>query len=242
MENRVKMRPLPDLDLARIGPMGLSEKRNALRQLKLGHPPHSLNPMRKSIPDILNVEAGPLAALPRTPWASIANQIAHRCRDASEEDVNQAVGHALYKYADEHNVVGRPQDFFSLALSVGRKVAYWSDAVIAIDSEPYIPFVDPRKAPKLTNAGRQFVFSAMNEHIRVADPDFSNVGLVIFQFKEMADGTRSVVPYFDRGVTLFTFEQLDTMVRETYALWLEVLEEREADARRASSGRKGPLI
>lgn len=222
--------------------MSPAEKRNALRQLKLGHPPHSLNPMRASIPDILNVEAGPLAALPRTSWTSIANRIAHRCRDAAEETANQAVGLALYNYADEHNVVGRPQDFFSLALSVGRKVTYWSNAVIAIDDKPYIPFVDPRKAPRLTNAGRQFVFSAMNEHIRVADPDFAEVGLVIFQFKEMPDGTRSVVPHFDSGKALFSFEQLDTMVRETYALWFEVLEEREADARRASSGRKGTLI
>src|SRR5262245_20922680 len=99
--------------------MGLDDKRSALRQLKLGYPPHSLDPMRKSILDILNIAAGPLATLPRTPWVSIASQIARESRNADEESVNQAVGHALYKYADEHAVAGRPQDFFSLALGVG---------------------------------------------------------------------------------------------------------------------------
>jgi hypothetical protein len=221
--------------------MGPTEKRNALRQLKLARPPHSLNPMRSSIPDIMNIVAGLSPALPRTPWEVIEKQIARRCRDDSEEAVNNAVGLALYEYANEHHMRGRAQDFFSLALGLGRKLTYWSKAVIAIDDRPFIPFVDPRKSPKLSANGRRFVFSAMHEHIRAADPDFANVGLVIFQFKE-SDGKRVVVPHFETGLELFTFEQLDEMVRETYQMWIEVLEEREAEARRRGGGGRGSLL
>lgn len=32
------------------------------------------------------------------------------------------------------------------------------------------------------------------------------------------------------------------MIRETYAIWTEVLGEREAEARRRASGTRGPLI
>ncbi|UYN94700.1 MAG: hypothetical protein KIT25_22185 [Enhydrobacter sp.] len=236
----MKTRLLHNLDLARIGPMTASQKRNALMQIKLGHPPHTLNPMRASIPDIMSIEAGLLPTLPRTPWAAIDKQIRSRCHSEDEEKANLAIGRALYEYADEHRIVGRAHDFFALALGMGRKVSYWSNAVVAIDGDPYIPFVDPRKAPKLQSEGRRFVFSAMHEHIRAADPDFAHVGLVILQF--VGEDERRVVPYFADELELFSFEQLDAMVRETYAIWAEVLEGREADARRTGTGRKGTLL
>jgi hypothetical protein len=242
MESRVKIRPLHDLDLARIAPMGAAQKRNALRQIKLGHPPYSLNPMRQSFSDICNIEAGLFPSMARTPWSAISRQIARRCRSEDEEKANLAVGLALYKYASERGVHGRAQDFFPLALGVGRKISYWAKAVIAIDGKPFIPFVDPRKAPRLWAEGRRFVFSAMHEHIRAADPDFADVGLTILQFKEGPDETRVVVPHFSDGIELFSFDQLDAMVRETYSIWVEVLEEREAEARRTGTGGRGTLI
>jgi len=45
--------------------------------------------------------------------------------------------------------------------------------------------------------------------------------------------------YLDDGETLFTFDELDVMVRETYQLWREVCEERTAETRRRGTGTGG---
>ncbi len=223
--------------------MGLNDKRNALEQLKLGYPPLSLNPMRGSILETFNVEAGPLAsATPRTSWPTISRAISKLCGSENERKANLAAGHALYRYAAEKGLTGRHHDFFSLAMGVSRKVTYWSNAVVAIDGKPFVPFIDPRRTRRLTRTARQFVFSVMNERIRVADPDFADVGLAIIQFDNPEHGPRTATPWFDEGIELFSFETLDKMVRETYEMWAEVLAKREADAHEAGKASRGSLL
>ena len=82
----------------------------------------------------------------------------------------------------------------------------------------------------------------MHERIRAADPDFSEVALGIFQFSLSEKGPRVPILYTDLGVTLFTFEELDQMVRETYEIWREVCEERAAEMRRRAGGKGGGFI
>jgi hypothetical protein len=238
----VKIRPLPDLDLARIAPLDRAKKRAALRQQKDGFPPLSLNPMRLSTPDILSVNPGPLAALQQTPWATVEEAIAKGCRSSKEASANLAAGSALYRYAQDKQIFGRYHEFFPLAIGVNRKVVYWSNAVLAIDGKPHAVFVDPRRTRRLTAIGRRFVFSVMNERIRVADPDFADVGLAIVQFDNPEQGPRTAHPWFDQDVALYSFEELDAMVRETYEVWTEVLAEREVEARRTAYGRRGSLL
>jgi hypothetical protein len=94
---------------------------------------------------------------------------------------------------------------------------------------------------RLTVDGRRFVFSVMHERIRAADPDFANVTLAIVQFSLSTKGPREPAIFTDQGVELFTFDELDQMVRETYQLWMEVYEERAADVRRRGAGGGGLL-
>jgi hypothetical protein len=72
----------------------------------------------------------------------------------------------------------------------------------------------------------------MHERIRVADPDFAEVRLGIYQFSTPNRGPRKPILYTDESVTLFTFDELDEMVRDTYALWHEVCAERIEKMRR----------
>ena len=68
---------------------------------------------------------------------------------------------------------------------------------------------------------------------------------VVFGFAGVslsAEGPRSPVLFTDRGVELFTFDELDQMVSETYAMWREVCEERSADARRRGAAGGGGLL
>lgn len=240
----MKIRPLPDLDLARIAPMPVNEKSNALKQMKAGHPPYSYQPARRSLLEILNVDAGPLGVVPRAPYQQIADEIIKRSKSEAEEIANLAFASALYDFADGEKVVGRRHDFFPLAIGTANKVSFWLPAIVAIEERPTVLFIDPRRAKKLTEIGRQFAFSLMHERIRVADPDFAEVELAIMQFGIDRDNKLKRVPklYTAAGVSLFDFDALDLMIRETYEIWQEILTEREADGRRRGTGTTGGLF
>lgn len=236
----MKMRRLPDLDIARIGPMPREQKKRELEQMKLAFPPYSYDPMRRTILDIFNVQAGPLAPLPRTSLESVKAAIRTYGRGEEERDANLRVAEGLYLWAEDNSVSGRREEFHNLSIGVSEKLTYWSPAVLSLDGRAVVPFIDPRKAKKLTAEARLFAFSAMHERIRAADPDFAAVALGIFQFTNPGEGPRRARLFLDDGLTLYSFDDLDAMVRETYELWREVLEEREAAARRAGDG--GPLF
>lgn len=235
----MKIRPLPEIDLACIAPLPQQQKRNALEALNLGYPPYSYAPVRGSLSDILNIRAGMFGALPRTPWARLKDTIAKRCRKDSEEDANLRVGEGLFKYVDDKSITGRRQEIYPLALGVGTKVVYWHQVLLTIDRRPVIPFFDPRRTKALTTVGRRFVFSVMHERIRAADPDYSGVALGVVQFAVTPKGPREPNLFLDDGEVLFTFEELDEMVRETYEMWREVCEERVAEVHRTGTGGRG---
>jgi hypothetical protein len=182
-----------------------------------------------------------LGTLPRTPWQKIEETISKRATKDSEEIANLRVAEGLYAYAEQRRLTGRHHEIFPLALGVGTKVVFWHPVVLSIDRRPLVPFFDPRRTKSLTIQGRRFVFSVMHERIRAADPDFAEVALGVVQFSLSEKGPRVPILHTDDGVTLFTFEELDQMVRETYEMWREVCEERAAETRRRAGG-KGDLI
>jgi hypothetical protein len=217
------------------------QKRRALEQMKGGWPPYSYNPMRASQLDIMNIAAGPLVDLPRTPWLAIAADITRRCNgDLEAIAANLQAGEGLYNFTTEFEIVGRRHAFYSLAVGLAQKVTYWSPVVLAVEKGPVVPFIDPRRTKKLTLDARRFVFSMMNEHIRVPDPDFAEVRFAILQFANSHSGPRAAISHFDDGIKLWSFAELDEMVRETYELWYEVLDGRTAEARRSAV--KGSLL
>ena len=238
----MKIRPLPEIDLARIAPLARDEKRRALEQIRLGHPPYSYAPMRSATSDLLNVQSDLIGPMPRTPWDKIEQTIRKRSRSDNEQQANLRVAQGLFSYVDENRVVGRRHEIFPLGLGVGTKVVFWQPVILTLSARPVIPFLDPRRAKSLTAEGRRFVFSVMHERIRAADPDFADVSLAIVQFTRSDKGPRQPVVFKDNAVQLFTFDQLDEMVRETYEIWLEVCEERAADVRRRAGGTGGGFI
>ncbi len=233
---------LSEIDLARVCPLEAEQKRKALEAIRYGHPPYSYAPVRGNISDVLNVRAGMIGALPRVPWERIEQDIRRRSRSDAEEDANLRVGRGLFDYVEERTLSGRHHEIFPLALGVGTKVVFWHPVVLSIDRRPLIPFFDPRRTKELTVQGRRFVFSVMHERIRAADPDFSDVALGIFQFTLSDKGPREPILHTDAGVALFTFEELDQMVRDTYEMWREVCEERAAETRRRAGGKSDGFI
>lgn len=233
------MRPLPEIDLARIAPLSRDEKRRALQQVQLGHPPYSYAPVRATISDVLNVQSDLIGPMPATPWDKIQKTIQKRSRTDAEEQANLRVAEGLFNFVQAREIVGRRLDIFPLQLGIGTKVVFWQPIVLTLNDRAIIPFLDPRRAKGLTANGRRFVFSVMHERIRAADPDYADVTLAVVQFTRTEEGSRTPVIFTDETIKLFTFDELDQMVQETYELWTEILEERTAETRRRSAGGGG---
>lgn len=236
------IRPLPDIDLARIAPQPNAQKRKSLEFMRSGRPPFSYKPLRSCYDDIFNIQPDlDFGRAPATSWAVIDAELTKRCRTEVELVHNQRVARGLHDFATSGRVIGRKHEFFPLAMGAGRKVTFWQSMVIAIDEAPYAIFIEPRRTRGLTAEGRRFAFSMMHERIRAADEDFAKVGLAIVRFDNPNENRRAARLYTDNGVTLYTLDELERMVAETYEMWREVCEEREREARRRPTG-TGPLI
>lgn len=237
----MKIRRLPEIDLARITPLPTERKRAELEQFKLGCPTITYKPVRARFADIFNVKPDLFAATDPTAWPVLERLIRAKATSDDERDANLLVAKGLYEFANA--LRSRPHNFFSLSLSVGEKVEYWLPMVTALDGAPLVVFIDPRRGKRLTAEAKRFVFSMMHEHIRVANPDFATARLGVVQFGDAVDDQRPVTLSTDVGVELFGFDQLDQMVRETYDIWREVSEAREDEVRRkAAGGGHGPLF
>ena len=239
-ENQLKIRPLPDLDLARIAPLSRSEQRVQLRQVRFFRPPLSYRPVRKCFPDIFNMQTPMFGPAEPTDWSVIESKLR---RDADHEDelkANIAVAKGLQRYAAANNVTSVAQEFFPMAMSVGQKVTFWLNMILGLDGRPTVPLIDPRLTRTLNSDGRRFAFSMMHERTRAVDPDLEQACLAVIQFGKISDGERAPIIHTDEGISLFGLDELEQMVATTYSLWAEVLEDRADEARR--SGMSGPLL
>lgn len=236
------IRPLPDIDLARIAPQPKNMKGKSLEQMRGGRPPFSYKPLRSCYDDIFNIQPDlDFGTAPATSWEVIEAELTKRCRTEIELVHNKRVARGLHDFATFGRVIGSRHKFFPLAMGAGRKVTFWESMVIAIDSQPHAIFIEPRRTRGLTAEGRRFAFSMMHERIRAADEDFAEIGLAIVRFDDPNEDRRAARLYTDKGVTFYTLDELEQMVAETYEMWQEVCEEREREVRRHATG-TGPLI
>ncbi len=236
------IRPLPEIDLARIAPQRDDMKRKSLEQMKGGFSTFSYKPVRSCFSDILNVQPDlDLGAAQRTPWAVIEAELRKRSRSDEEFKYNQRVALGLHDFATSGRVMGRRHEFFPLSMGMGQKVTFWLPMIVAIDEQASALFIEPRRTRGLTVEGRRFAFSMMHERIRAADEDFSEVRLTIAQFGDPSDDRRAVRLHTDDGIELYPREELEQMVVSTYEMWREVLEERARNAQGRATG-TGSLI
>lgn len=236
------MRPLPDIDLARIAPQRDDQKRRSLEQMRGGRPPFSYKPVRACFDDIFNIQPGlDFGTAEPTPWHSIEAALRRQAKSDVEFEHNKRVAKGLHTFTTSGRVIGRKHEFFPLAMGVGRKVCLWLPMVVAIEDRPHAIFIEPRRTRGLSAEGRRFAFSMMHERIRAADEDFADIGLAIVRFGDPEEDRRDVRLYTDAGIDLHPLDELESMVARTYDIWREVLEERERDARDRPSG-TGPLI
>ena len=229
----MKMRRLSEIDLARIGPLSGEEKLFRLRQLKFGRPPHTYNPLRKSVGDILNVQPEMFAGFGEyTPWGQIEGDITKRSTSESELSFNLGVAKALYNFGVSEGAVSYGKPIAEWVVGYGQAVKYWWNIYTVMREEPYFVFVDPRLNSALNRPAIRFVLSVMNERIRIPEPDFADARLAVCQFPKGVDGERNVRLFDASEFELFDADQMNDMIGETYRLWASVLAERDASERR----------
>ena len=225
----MKIRLLPITDLARIATMEPSLRLHALRQVKSGGGSGSYEPTRRKLPDIVNRRVG---AFPpkRTSWQQIESDISRLSKSDHEERMNKTAAKAIRRYCDENEVEARELDGFPLSFSIGVKLRCWSPALFLYKDRMATPFFDMRRTYRLTREGRRFMFSVMHIALRENNPDYQNVEHEILHLTKTSD--RNIRVISERGMRLFSYDELETMVRDTYELWHSILEERrDASAR-----------
>lgn len=240
----MKIRPLPDTDLARITVLREDAQRRELEKMKLGRPPYSYAPSRSAYLDIFAIQAGPLAPdLSPTPWKKIKSLVLSRSRTVEEQKANLGAAKALYDFATQNNVWGFNYTFNRLTLGSFDSVRFWEPAVLAFGKRRFVFFVDPRSTKRLTTAARNFIFSIMHEHIRANDPDLTSAGLLILSLSpKNGDSARTVYSHYANPEFLLDFSTLDSMIQKTYQIWIDVLNERREEEHRRGTGTSGPLI
>lgn len=213
----MKTRHLPPTDLARIAPLSTDEKVFQLRRFEFGAVPFTYNPVRLAIPDILDASGTLLESLGPTPLVEIERRIKRARMSDQGIEQNLKVARALHEYALLKTLKSRQRDFYSMTLGFIDQIRLWSDLVLVKDDKPLVVFFDTRRGNRLTAIGRKFAYSLQHQHVRLTDPDMVAAGLGVFQFP--ANGAeRSTRLFVHDGSDLFSYEQLEAMIGETYIL------------------------
>ena len=226
----MKICPLPITDLARIATMEPSLRLHALKQVKSGGGSGSYEPTRRKLPDIVNRQPGSFPAKP-TSWDRIERDLARMSKSDHEERMNKTASKAIFQYCADNGIEARELDGFPLTFSIGVKLRCWSPALFLYKDRMAVPFFDMRRTYRLTREGRRFMFSVMHIALRENNPDYQNVEHEILHLSDQTD--RTIRRISEKGMRLFAYDELEEMVRETYGLWLSVLEERRDSAARS---------
>ncbi len=241
MESQVKIRRLPETDLARIAPLTREEKRYELEQVRFFRPPLSYVPFRDRFHDIFNVQFDLLPSVLATSWKKIRSEIVESSKSEEEALANLRVARGLYGYCAKHQLVCRQRNFLPMTLGTGLKVELWHHLIVIRDGVLVVPFIDPRRSKGLNKLGRQFALSLMSHRIRDTDPDLYEARMGIFRFHPKNEKLYVPKLYTDEDIDIFDANYVDEMIDETYQIWQNVLEDRAEEARRAG-GDSGPLI
>ncbi|MEQ9663418.1 MAG: hypothetical protein RLN87_12835 [Parasphingopyxis sp.] len=223
-------RQLPITDLARATVLPLDEQYYALQQVKSGGGRGSYRPTRQNLPDIVNRHPGMFPAK-RAPWRVVRDNVLKKCSSDTERRMNRRAAKAIYDYCQSENVSARELDGYPLSLSIGLKLMCWSPALFVYDDRISVPFFDMRRTYKLTRDANTFMFSVMHHALRVNNPDYRAVKFEILRLRDSK--TRDVFPIMEGSRNLFSYEEIEAMVRVTHTLWLQIIEDRDAEARAA---------
>lgn len=243
-ESRLKIRLLPDIDLANFTTLDPITQRERLRRFKIGIPPFSYHAFRCERPDIVNAQFPLLPPAKPTSWREIERRIRNLADPGDEADACVSVARSYHKFATETQLVARIHNQPTLKLGGGRGFdsCFWEPYVLFFDNRMFIAFIDARRSGGLTAAGRRFAYSMMHEGLRAANPDLASAELLVLKFGTLRHDKKQrplQLLLADKTMKLFDLGQLDTMIGQTYRIWEEVLRDRRDGPSPSGTGTGG---
>lgn len=230
----MKIRRLPDTDLANIAVLPTDAKRSALERFRGGIPPYTYAPVRDNIPNLLTERMSLLADQIQPSWEMASKFISRQCKTIDECVANLAVGQGFHEFCKTEGVSAQRYTFPDLRAPFGHRAQFWLPRVFYLKEQVVLLFLDPRRKGGLSSEAKRLVVSVMHHRVRALLPDFADAELAVFQFRNCASGTRDVVPFFAGSTSLFEVDDIEQMIAETYEIWAEVSEGRAEEARRSS--------
>jgi hypothetical protein len=138
--------------------------------------------------------------------------------------MNKTAAKSIYNYCVEHGIEARELEGFPLTFSIGLKLTCWSPALLIYPDRLAIAFWDMRRNYRLTYEGLRFIFSVIHIALRENNPDYAEVESEVLRLRK--DAVRSIRPISGNGMRLFSYDELEVIVTETYRLWEMIQAER----------------
>jgi hypothetical protein len=205
-----------------------------LRSFKSGGGGWGYDPARAQVFNVFN-PTDPMGLGARQPSLEAVLQAVRRaCREDVQEVSCVEVTRLLWDWAQDFSEGAVEKQIPTLSIGQMASVRYWNNFAFKLDGKPTFIFLDHRRGKALTQLAKNFALSMMHQQIRVADPDFSDAQLAVLQFPHPRQGERYIRATFDDGVDLFSFDELQEMVQETYDIWRDINEERQENLPRAA--------
>lgn len=233
----MKLRRLPETDLARIAPLAPDEKRRQLRSFNSGGGSWSYDPARAQNFNIAN-PINPLGLHSERPTLeTIQRLVIAQCTCEQQQASCIEVVELFDSWYQNNATISVERQIPSMPIGSLGVIRYWENFAAIIEGRGTFIFVDYRRKKYLTSLARKFVFSMMHQQIRMTDPDFYDANLAIVRFPQVDKVTRSILPYFVNDDDLYSLSELNAMIDETYSIWMEVLDERRtSEPKRAAGG------
>jgi hypothetical protein len=131
----------------------------------------------------------------------------------------------------ERRLVAIEKYFNPVPIGFGAKLKLCLDFYTVQGERPVVCFIDPRLHGGLTALGRQFAFSAMYHNLALGD--FSEATFEILRFPRFAIANERYVRVHQFGPSeLVSEDEINEAIDKTYKIWIEVLADREEEARR----------
>ncbi len=232
----MKLRRLPETDLARIAPLGADEKWAQLRSFNSGGGSWSYDPAREQNFNIANPKNPMGLRSPRPSLEKIKTLVSRACSCDEQESSCLEVIELFDEWFSSNASDAIERRIPSMGIGSLGVVRYWESFAAIIEGKPSFLFLDYRRQKGLTAIARRFVFSLMNEQIRRTDPDFHDADLKILQFTQKKGEARIVQDHTFDPESLFTLSELNNMIDETYLIWQAVQLERRLDDRPKRAG------
>jgi hypothetical protein len=235
------IRLLPETDLARIALLPDEEKRIHLRRVKFGKPPHSYAPFRRAVPGLFDARKS-LLTLKACTLADVQAAIKKECRNHPNWlEPNLKLAELLFGFNQSRSLVAVERDFSAVPIGFGAKLKLWHDFYTVQNEVPVICYIDPRVNGGLSALGRRFSFSAMYHNLALGD--FSEAHFEILRFPKVKGSNERVVQTYQfQKAQLVSEAEINDAVDKTYKIWMQVLAEREEEARRDTRTGTGGLF